>query len=507
MNTLVISDLSMEVVGRRLREEAGMKVDFVFSDDIVNGLRMQRESHQYDIVYIHVDAYFKQYPNDYLESLLSEISSFGRRRNGLILCSNILNGFWDDVPMSASIGTQGNAILRLSDFIADLNGISNLFFLDTDGITSEYGRANCYNFNLGYLYQMPYTKTFLHEFTKLLIRTTRRLFEPDRKVIILDCDNTLWGGIVGEDGIEEIACDLNSKGIHYHHLQRFLLSRKDLGFLLCLCSKNNAPDVEEAFTNKTMPLKWDDFTIRKVNWTNKEDNIREIAEELNLGTDSFIFIDDNEFELSRIRETFPEIAIFKMEDDHEALEKLSRDVIFSKKYVSEEDRDKSRQYTEESKRKMLENTSSSFEEYVKSLALVLNIDEDSQNDLVRVSQLTEKTNQFNFNKKPYTPETLKDSMGEGNLKIFSLKVSDKFGDYGLVGVILVETSGQRLVMENFIMSCRALGRGVERDFFRQVSERLTSRYGRGFDELRFVETKKNAPAKHFHSELTGDYGK
>lgn len=377
----------------------------------------------------------------------------------------------------------------------------NVYFFDIDNLIREIGVFQTYNYSLGHLYQLPYTKLFLDNFATYLDQLVLKINSPDKKVIILDCDNTLWKGVVGEDGVDGVKCNLNADGIVFYHFQQFLKSRKEIGFILCLCSKNNEEDVKEVFLYKRMPLQWDDFVIKKVNWINKDINIIEIANELNLGTDSFIFIDDNDFEISIVKESLPEVSLFKITADYHNLIELTNDPVFSKKSITEEDLVKTEQYTTEAKRKSLEQSSLSFSDYIKSLVITMKIDEDLESDLSRVSQLTEKTNQFNFNKKYYSAEELRKKILQGVLKYFTLRVSDKIGDYGLVGVILVEINDDKIVLENYILSCRILGRRIEFDFFEYVQDRIKYIYNTEIAEVKFTKTAKNMPAQTFYNQI------
>ena len=298
------------------------------------------------------------------------------------------------------------------------------------------------------------------------------------------------------DGIQ---CDRNAKGILYFYLQEFLVEKKKEGFILGLCSKNNEADVKAAFEELNMPLKWDDFLVKKVNWINKAENLKQAAEELSLGLSSFIFIDDNEFELQSINSLIPEVTTVKLTEVYTDFLKLTNNYVFKRKRLTKEDLGKTEQYYAEQKRNDVKASVGSFEDYVKSLEIKMDVAVNNANELPRLSQLTEKTNQFNFNKEIFTIPQLEKFIAEGN-QVYSLKVSDKFGDYGLVGLILMEVKGTKAVMRNFLMSCRALGRLIENDFYNHVKADLAQR-GAEISGVLFKETAKNAPAKTFYTAL------
>ena len=281
----------------------------------------------------------------------------------------------------------------------------------------------------------------------------------------------------------------------FFQFQEFLMEKKKEGFILGLCSKNNEQDVKEAFAKLNMPLKWEDFLIKKVNWSNKAENLKDAATELNIGLDSMIFIDDNEFELQSVKSMLPEVNVLKLENDYEAFLLLTDNYLFKRKRLTKEDLEKSEQYAAEQQRNKIKESVQSFDQYLESLEIKLDITINNTSDYPRLSQLTEKTNQFNFNKEAFTIMAIEQFVSDGNL-VYGLRVSDKFGDYGLVGLILAEVKQKQATVRNFLLSCRALGRLIEDDFLKFVINDLDKK-GLVFQEIKFKETPKNAPAKMF----------
>lgn len=501
MKVLIISDLTLEVLSKNQLLHSKINYTFLFSEDISIELQGLIEDKSYDLVCIYFDGLFKKYRKEFISLLLNSLISFSNKTRKNIVVSNLFFTGWSEVSLVESFGAFTSSLNDNESQIEVLRKMQNVYFLDVDNLIRNIGIFQTYNYPLGHLYQMPYTKLFLDNLASLLEKTCDKIVSPDKKVIILDCDNTLWGGIVGEDGVDKLLCDLNADGITYYHFQQFLKSRKSIGFLLCLCSKNNEEEVKEVFLKKRMPLNWDDFVVRKVNWYDKDCNIKEIANELNLGTDSFIFIDDNDFELNIVKESLPQVTVFRMTPDYANFTELIQDLDFFKKSITQEDLSKTEQYKNEVKRKVFEGKSLNFEEYRKSLEIVISIHENILGDLIRVAQLTEKTNQFNFNKKFYSVEELNQNISSGVFKCFTLRVSDKFGDYGLVGVIIIEIKNDKTILENFILSCRILGRRVEFDFLNGVQKILESVNNRRIDEFRFRITSKNIPAQNFYQEI------
>ncbi len=501
MKVVVISDITFESLSRKQLVNSTHNYSFIFTEDLLYELDNIERFDNYDIIYVHFDSYFKKYRKDYIVLLLNTILELSNKIEKIVAISNLYFVGWSQESLINSCGAFSESREDFEEQIEILLKKDNVYFFDIDNLIREIGLSHTYNYSLGHLYQLPYTKAFLDKLAAYLDNIVSRLSSPDKKVIVLDCDNTLWNGIVGEDGVDGVLCDLNADGIIFYHFQQFLKSRKAMGFILCLCSKNNEADVKEVFVSKRMPLEWDDFVVKKVNWGNKDDNIKEIANELSLGTDSFIFIDDNDFEINIVRESLSDVSLFKMTSDYHNFIEITKSPVFSKKILTSEDLVKTEQYITEAKRKGLEQSASSFSDYITSLEIVMKIDEDLESDLLRVSQLTEKTNQFNFNKNYYTAEELRVKLLKGQFKCFTLRVSDKFGDYGLVGVILVEVISDKVVLENYILSCRILGRRIEFDFLDHVRIRINDIYKSNIDEIRFTKTQKNIPAQNFYNQI------
>jgi FkbH-like protein len=352
---------------------------------------------------------------------------------------------------------------------------------------------------------MPYTKSAINSIGRTIQNFLLKITSVDKKVIVLDCDNTLWKGVVGEDGIDGIICDFNHDGIQYLHFQEFLKTRQVMGFILCLCSKNNVDDVEEVFRNKRMPLNWDDFVVKKVNWEPKNINIESIAKELNLGLESFIFIDDSDFELNVVKDNLPEVTVFKMTNEYEEMLEITQKIEFEKKSITKEDITKTQQYQIEQKRIAQTSQSSSKKNYFDELEIQLIIEENQITELARISQLTEKTNQFNFNKKYFSEEDLRRAILTKSLKCYSLKVTDKYGDYGMVGLIFIRTDDSNILIENYILSCRVLGRGIEYKFWNLVVEKVKKDIRDKKLKICFSSTSKNIPARNFYNQIYKEY--
>jgi FkbH-like protein len=501
MKIAVISDVTFEPILKQIGEHSAYKIDkYIYADQIVPELLNAKTIlDDIDILIIYFDSYFYRYSDAYIAELLNAVKSISGHFPGNILLSNNLKNGRHGSILKTNIGQQEQVIVEQESVIREILQTSNIYFYDVNKLFARVGVQNAYNFKLGFLYQMPYTKDYISLLSSELISFISFISNPEKKAIFVDCDNTLWNGILGEDGLNGIHCDRNAKGVLFFQFQEFLLEKKKEGFILGICSKNNEEDVKEAFEKLKMPLKWKDFLVKKVNWLNKSDNLKEAAKDLNIGLDSIIFIDDNDFEIQLVNSMLPEVYTRKLVNDYNAFLLLSEDFAFKRKRLTKEDLEKNELYFAEQQRINIKESIQSFEEYLESLAIKLDITVNNESDLERLSQLTEKTNQFNFNKEPYSVSGLKNFLSANNL-VYGIRVSDKFGDYGLVGLILIKVLDKQAILQNFLLSCRALGRLIEDNFFSYVLNDLEKK-GIKLHEIIFKESPKNAPAKSFFDKI------
>jgi FkbH-like protein len=267
-----------------------------------------------------------------------------------------------------------------------------------------------------------------------------------------------------------------------------------------LCSKNNEVDVKNLFQQNKYPLTWEDFTICKINWIEKSKNIVDIANELNLSQNSIIFIDDNPFELDSVKALTHVDCVFQFENNFKKLNSISNNLIFKKKKILEEDLNKNQYYKIEKFREKDLKKHKNFDDYIKELNLTISLTKNDVLNFSRLSQLTSKTNQFNFNKVVFTENQLKDWINNDN-GVFSISLKDKFGDYGLIGLMLLEKVNNKFIVENFLMSCRALGKKVENKFFNEVILVLGKSK---LDEIKLKKTSRNMPSQYFAQYLKGN---
>jgi len=308
-----------------------------------------------------------------------------------------------------------------------------------------------------------------------------------KKCLVLDLDNTLWKGIIGEDGMTGIVPD--------HTIQEHIFALYEKGVILVVNSKNNDADAREVFEHHPdMILKEHHIAAWRANWQEKERNIVEIAKELDLGTDSFVFIDDSGFEQERVKTTFPEIAVLSPE----LLTDFSGFYSFK---VTQEDMRRGAMYVEERKRKELQVSLPTEDEFLATLGLSLIIRKALESDIARASQLTQKTNQFNVATRRYTEDEIRSRAQAENWSIWLAEAKDRFGDYGIIGIAMVEYADNTTRIDNFLLSCRILGRKVEEVFLHVVlDEALKNGASRVMGE--FIPTAKNKLCESFFADNT-----
>jgi len=338
---------------------------------------------------------------------------------------------------------------------------------------------------------IPYSPLFFTALATFIARKFHSLLRPTCKVIALDCDQTLWSGVCGEDGPLGVRLDGPRMA-----LQQFILRQREDGKLLAVCSKNHETDVNAVFAKGVpMPLKRDDFSAWRVNWRPKSENLKAIAAELKLGLDSFVFIDDNPLECAEVGANCPEVLTLQLPDDPALIPKfLDHCWVFDQLKTTEEDRGRAVMYQQNRLRENLQAQAASFADFMASLELEVQINPAAPAQLERVAQLTQRTNQFNATGRRRTERELR-QLGARH-EILAVSVRDRFGDYGLVGAMIVESADAAIVVDSFLLSCRALGRGVEHRMLARLG-RMALELGADWVDVQFERLPRNQPALDF----------
>ncbi|WP_326558932.1 HAD-IIIC family phosphatase [Micromonospora sp. NBC_01796] len=377
-----------------------------------------------------------------------------------------------------------------------VTGTTHLRLLGLAHLTRTYPVTEAHDGYADRLGRVPYTPEFFAALGTALARTVHTIVSPRPKVVVVDADNTLWTGIVGEDGIGGITVDRDRRA-----LQQLLVDQRDAGRLLCLCSRNNAADVDAVLAgHPEMVLRPEHLTASRVDWQPKSDNLRSLAEELNLGLDSFVFLDDSPIEVAEVRAAHPEVlALTVPADAGRALAFLRHCWPLDTDRVTDEDRQRSARYEQENQRRALRESGMSLADFHANLALRVDITPARPDQHERVAQLTHRTNQFNLAPVRLDVRDLR----SGDPECLVVTVADRFGEYGLVGAMRYALDGDLLRVDTFLLSCRALGRGVEHRMLAHLGE-LALHRGATTVELSLIPTARNGPARDFLAEIAAE---
>lgn len=381
---------------------------------------------------------------------------------------------------------------------------SNSILFDWKSIVELYGYNNLFSTTYWYAGRIKQTSTALRIVAERLQELICAYEGRTKKVLILDLDNTLWGGVIGEDGVEGIQLSEEKEGKIFRDFQKSIRLLKKTGVLLCIVSKNNEQDVVQAFRkNRMMILSLQDFIIKKINWEDKAVNIVHIAKELNVSIESCVFIDDNPAERERVKKALPQLVVpgfpKRIEDLHYWFHTEVIYPYFSRLTLTKEDKNKQHQYKTKLRRDSMEKRYS-HNDFIKQLAIRLRVYTNQVGQRARIAQLTQKTNQFNFSSKRYTEHDIDQLFLDKNNKIFTLQYEDKFGKEGIVGVAIMNIVAKRAFLDTFLLSCRVLGKNVEYAFLLSLVRYLLKQKIYGIT-ISFTPSDKNQVASSFYHDI------
>jgi FkbH-like protein len=417
-----------------------------------------------------------------------------------------------DVPLVDSYGHlgaslpggRGRVLRRANQALLDAAG-TGVSVLDFDSVAAEFGKAAWSDEGLWYRAKQHPAPAAIPLLVDHYMAHVRAVLGLTKKVLVLDLDNTLWGGIVGEDGVEGLKLGVtDAEGEAHTDLQRYARELRDRGVVLAVCSKNNEADAKEPFERSAeMVLKLDDIAVFRANWSDKATNIRDIAAALELGTDSFVFLDDNPTERAWVRSQLPEVMVPEIGSDAARyLALLHRHHAFDALALSEEDRLRAADYAANARRSELMKSAGDLEEFIANLQMSATVAPVDELNLPRAAQLVNKSNQFNLTTRRYTEEQLRAESQRPDAVVRTFKLRDRFADNGLIGVMIGREHPEESTLEidTWLMSCRVLGRRVE-EFM--VGVMMQAALDRGLSRVlgRYLPTAKNALVKDLYPRL------
>ena len=384
---------------------------------------------------------------------------------------------------------------------AALGDLGTMYLITASDVFAAYPVSAYYDQFGDELGHVPYTNRFFTALGTMIARKYHALQRDPYKVIVLDCDQTLWKGVCGEDGPLRIEIDPPRK-----KLQEFMVRQYDAGMLLCLCSKNNPEDVGAVFDlHPEMPLKREHIVSWRINWNAKSANIKSLAQELQVGLDSFIFIEDDPVECAEVQSYCPEVLALQLPTEASAIPTFLEHIwAFDHLNVTAADKQRTRLYQQNRQREELRQASLTFEAFLAELALQVRISRAETDHFARAAQLMQRTNQFNTTTIRCTEAEIQEAVQTGAYECLVVEVSDRFGDYGLVGAIVFTVDHEAIVVNAFLLSCRVLGKGVEHRLIARLGEIALER-GRTRVDIPYLPTGKNQPSLDFLNRVGAQF--
>jgi FkbH-like protein len=411
-------------------------------------------------------------------------------------------------PRNALRLLERNSDLSLEALAAAYNqGLSEIchgraqrYVVDLAAVAMEVGYERWTDERLWILARMRLSHVALMALAQREASFLKAMRGERKKCLVLDLDNTLWGGVVGEDGAHGIVLGTDGLGLAYRQFQMEILNLYKQGILLAICSKNNEADALEVLERHPgMVLRPEHFAAMQINWRDKATNLRAMAGQLNIGLDGLVFVDDNPVERDRVRSELPEVTVLDLPSDPALHRRTLLDCPwFDTLTLTAEDYQRSKLYIQQRQREELETTATSLDEFYASLHMVVNINLADDLTIPRVAQLTEKTNQFNLTTRRYSEAQIRALCSDNTYRVYTLAVRDRFGDEGIVGVAITERRPQEHTwyLDTFLMSCRVIGRTVETALLSYITQEA---WNDGATSLlaEFMPTLKNLPARDF----------
>ena len=378
----------------------------------------------------------------------------------------------------------------------------NVFLCDIDGIQSRVGENALRDAKMFCIAKMPFRTDILPTIARAVTDTVLAAEGRFKKCVILDLDNTLWGGVVGDDGTEGIQIGELGSGHAFTHFQQWIKELKNRGIILCVCSKNNEDTAKDPFLHHPeMVLRLEDISVFVANWEEKPANIRRIRDILNIGLDSMVFLDDNPFEREAVRALLPEVTVPELpENPEEYVDFLRSEELFATASYSSEDGMRTDRYRAEAERVSLQSKCGDYDSYLQSLEMVAQAKPFDTYHFPRIAQLTQRSNQFNLRTVRYTEQEIEAIAADDRYLTLYFTLKDKFGDHGLISAVIMEKHEEELFVNTYLMSCRVLKRGME-EFI--INTMIQTAAQHGFTRVigEYLPTAKNGMVADIYQRL------
>ena len=485
--------------------------DALFSND-------QLDQFDPDLVYIYVTnrnimnfPYIQDSEEHIQEMIDEECGKLTRMWNAVqnrFHCPVIQNNY--ELPFYRLLGNMdGSDIHGKVNFISRLNNAicesmcrtDGVYLCDLNYISANYGLNKWHNLQCWYLYKYAMDIPAIPHLSFQVAQIIKSLYGKSKKGLVLDLDNTLWGGVIGDDGIENLDIGKETAaGQAYYEFQQYLKEQKDRGIVLAVDSKNNEHIAVEGLNNPECVVHADDFAVIKANWDPKDLNFELIARELNLMPESLVFVDDNPAEREIVIKRFPDTAVPDMGKIQDFIATIDKSGFFETVSISSDDLHRNTMYRQNAQRENFKSDFTDYKDYLKNLEMTAVIGSFTDQTIPRITQLVNKTNQFNLTTKRLTQEEIEAMAANSDYICLYGKLNDKFGENGIVTVVIGRIEGHKCYLDLWLMSCRVLKRNLE---YAMMDELVKICTAKGINEIfgYYYPTLKNSMVKELYSEL------
>ena len=444
----------------------------------------------------------KKFIEEKVNELINLVNIFTKNSSSKLFITNLHVPFFSPYGIAETNSSFGyhDTILYFNKILKEkIQEFDSAYLFDFNNFVSKYGEDNIFNYQNYFFGDIKIAINYIPNLAEHLVSYVIGYLGSTKKCIVVDLDNTLWGGIIGEDGFDGIQIGPQPPGNAFIEFQKHLKSLSQRGVILAINSKNNFDEAMNVIENHpNMILRKDDFSSIVINWKDKVQNMREIATRLNISLDSFVFFDDDPVNREFVRNELPQVHVPEISLDPSEFSKTLLSLNdFSNLQITEEDISRKKMYQEQKQRVNLQNSSKNLAEFLKTLDLHVKIKKADNFTIPRISQLSLKTNQFNLTTKRYQKEEIEKFSIDKNMLVGSAQVIDKFGDNGITGVFIVkEENPKEWILDSFLLSCRVMGREIENAIMNYVIEEARKK---NIEKIKaqFIPTERNSPIENF----------
>ena len=474
---------------------------YKFKPDITFLLIDNRVILEDSFYFSNINSKNKKYTDEKINEIQNLIQVFTQKSQSKIVMANFV------IPTYTSLGIYESKIeYGIKEIILNLNkklkqlsrNIDSLYIYDFNSFVTKFGEKNILDYKKMNYGDIKINFDIIPHLIYDFLGYVKPILGLNKKCLVLDLDNTLWGNIIGEDGIEGIKIGPYPEGRSFVEFQKVIKALSENGIILAINSKNNQKDAMKAINEHPhMILREKDFSCIKINWNDKISNMREISNELNIGLDSIVFFDDDPVNRELLRMSIPEINTVELPKDPSTYAQILRNLNdFNTLKITKDDTHRKIMYKQEQNRQKLESSTENLNEYLKKLDIKIKIKLDDKFSISRISQLILKTNQFNLTTKRYQEEEIKEFVKDETMIVGCSEIEDKFGENGITNVFIIKTKPNEWIIDTFLLSCRIMGRGIEEGIIGKILEIAKNK---GIEKIiaTFIPTEKNKPAENF----------